>query len=1402
MKALQSTEFDVVSVVLTHYDNLPDLYGDSSPEPGAAELEAQAVGAALAEFGGTPVPWPVPPRERNASVVTRRLQQWASPAHPRNTVLHWVGHGWSNDLRASMALPESDAAVDGSGLTPEVLASFIRRRERSPHAGDSWAVVLIDGCRSARFVEFVHSCLLRDDPHATERVLLLGASREGETRLGVFSQALDLALGSFRGSNQVRTWDLADQLRHRLPNPYVFHSSTNGLLIRRTPVVTGANAPLDIYEDLTGFIRSLSAAERLHLIPQASGAEHGDAAWYFVGRQVEKRRIAAWLKTETSGMLVVTGEGGQGKSALLGNIAALSQPRLRQLLVRGRYIAEPAPDETPPDYAFQGIVHATGMDRRGILESIARAVGYPAESLAVLGTGSLTDSLAASLADRSRPFTFLVDALDEAAHPGAVADVLRWLSALPRCAVVVGTRPVQRQHSRGSVSGDLLEALAPDGLPDERLIVLDRDPEAVHEYVRLRLWKARTLELPEPAIRQAADAITAQGPAFLAARLAVHELVSRTEGHSVDILPRVLAEVADTGLQDDALFTAAMRRVMGTSHAALPLLLALALSEGRGMPRSGDVWASAASGISGDMGVTEHDIDTLLRIAAPYVLIDEEDEQAVYRLSHEVFRSLMIAQFLDDTDAAVSAHHTGMARGLAAAARQRMTDPDRRLADRLPPPYVRKYLAAHATHGRVLEDILLRDPDLVLALDRTSLAEHATSLGPESAQAVVLALEARRTAASHDEESPHRPGLAAMLLWARRTGAHRLAEACAAALPESGWTLERALWSGIRSRELRGHTAGVRTVGTGTLGGRHVIVSAAEDNTVRVWSGDDVTVFSAQRPTSVAVTRTEGEETVTALCDGTLRSWNRAGDERTTAAVDPERVTSFTVAPGDANLLYATAAALEIRQAHAPRRVGWHHDTVLTLSSVGVVGSGMVLSGSADHSARLWDLPEGRLRALLTGHTASVLAVALSTAAGCTPAATAGADLKVIVWDTETGEAQHTHTLPNGPARSLVFGRVGDRELLIAGCEDNRVRIWDAADGTPWAILCGHTKPVSAVAVSAIAGGIQCVSGSTDSTIRLWDLYSVRPEHRSGLSGSVRALCWTADPAGNPLLLATDSEAELWACEPGTAAAPLLVGRHHCGVRAAWAYGPLGSGNILVHGEDDELWTWNIPSDKRSRIPQPGQARLAAVAVGGPDNTTLVTADTEGWVSLRDLLTGRDVARHHTPVSCRLVAYQAGGIIAHHDDDSLTSWRPGVAEPEWTVALPGRRPRCMTVGDWGERSVAALGHDDGEVRLYDVKDGLLVDRRMLHDSPVTVLATIDGGGEPAVAAGAEDGRVSLWCPSGRRTVLTGHAEPVYSIVSGPGRHLATGGASGSIALWHHTASGDMISSLPPTDNPA
>ncbi len=42
--------------------------------------------------------------------------------------------------------------------------------------------------------------------------------------------------------------------------------------------------------------------------------------------------------------------------------------------------------------------------------------------------------------------------------------------------------------------------------------------------------------------------------------------------------------------------------------------------------------------------ITEVDIDRLLVAAAPYIMLDREDGQSVYRLSHRTFQELFLAR--------------------------------------------------------------------------------------------------------------------------------------------------------------------------------------------------------------------------------------------------------------------------------------------------------------------------------------------------------------------------------------------------------------------------------------------------------------------------------------------------------------------------------------------------------------------------------------------------------------------------------------------------------------------------------------------------------------------------------------------------------------------------------------
>ncbi|MEI2740158.1 MAG: WD40 repeat domain-containing protein [Chitinophagaceae bacterium] len=100
-----------------------------------------------------------------------------------------------------------------------------------------------------------------------------------------------------------------------------------------------------------------------------------------------------------------------------------------------------------------------------------------------------------------------------------------------------------------------------------------------------------------------------------------------------------------------------------------------------------------------------------------------------------------------------------------------------------------------------------------------------------------------------------------------------------------------------------------------------------------------------------------------------------------------------------------------------------------------------IVSGSVDHTLRLWDAATGAaIGEPLKGHSGSV--------------------------------------------RSVAFSPDGRR--IVSGSYDNTLRLWDAATGAAIGEpLKGHTGWVTSVAFSP--DGRRIVSGSADNTLRLWD---------------------------------------------------------------------------------------------------------------------------------------------------------------------------------------------------------------------------------------------------------------------------------------------------------------------------
>ncbi|MFJ3892070.1 hypothetical protein [Streptomyces sp. NPDC090083] len=675
--------FDVVTLPISVYDHFDDVPGAATCAERAAEL--------LAELGGRHVPWTGRPERVTRTEATARLGAWASPPAPRSSALLWMGHGHSDGDAAALAYAETPGAWTDAE-TPLDLARRIRAEwtHRVGRRGN-WAMVVIEACDAPAFVNGLMSAVHGLPPDAIPgELVLVAAGSDGTTHLGAFNDALAATVASLRMdgpefelSELVRRLD--NRLRHSTTGGFAVPYKLTARLRLRDAPATGITATADDVERLREILAARPHALR-HFDDKARGGDLSEQAWFFTGRQSETREIAGWLRETETGMLVVTGPAGSGKSALLGHQVVLADDEFREVLVEAGQLEEPDDRELPPCDCFDAVIHLAGLSVTDVIKRLCDAAGVPLE-------GGLTmRTLRARLLARGERFTVLADALDEAREPAAIASsVLRRIADLPGCRVVVGTRTAESGPG-GEPRHDLVTALGSSS--DTTLLTVEHVPNDLGRYVRRRLIAARTAGTPglsDALIDEIAALARSGGQNFLSARIAVAEIVARPEllrPENTDELRRLAAQ------HHKSTFAAIRARL---DRRALALLHALALGQGRGLPRSGGVWATAAAALAehgavSENAVTEGDIDDVLHQAGALIMLDAEDGQTVYRLAHRTFQEHFIGAHTSDPAGATP--DALVAGGLLRLAAEQVARPERFGALT---PYLARHLAAHVS---------------------------------------------------------------------------------------------------------------------------------------------------------------------------------------------------------------------------------------------------------------------------------------------------------------------------------------------------------------------------------------------------------------------------------------------------------------------------------------------------------------------------------------------------------------------------------------------------------------------------------------------------------------------------------------------------------------------------------
>jgi WD40 repeat protein len=386
----------------------------------------------------------------------------------------------------------------------------------------------------------------------------------------------------------------------------------------------------------------------------------------------------------------------------------------------------------------------------------------------------------------------------------------------------------------------------------------------------------------------------------------------------------------------------------------------------------------------------------------------------------------------------------------------------------------------------------------------------------------------------------------------------------------------------------------------------------------------------------------------------------------------------------------------------------------------------LLISGSRDGTARVWEGESGRERRRLGDHDDVITAVTLSGDGRWAVTGDRGA--VAHIWDVTTGRETrrllgHEWTAEIVLARN-VYAEPGevtsvavspDGRYVLTGSNDQTARLWDPKTGQEVRLFEGHDLRVYAVAFTP--DGRSVLAAGQDGTVRMWDRESDREVRRCALrhvdGEGLRILTAAISPDG--LWIASgcaDGTAHLWEARTGR-----LMARFFGGDEAIESVGFSKDAECVLTGSfEGVVRIWRVADGKEI-----GTWYGERVVAFSRDGRLAATGGETGVVTLRDVGSGRIVRRLAGAApgvgdlalsndDRRLLVGLSDGGVAVWD---LESGRPILRESGHALAV-------SAAAFSGKGRVIVTGSVDGTIRVMDLKGE--EDTRTLDTREDTVLS--------------------------------------------------------------------------------
>jgi WD40 repeat protein len=437
-----------------------------------------------------------------------------------------------------------------------------------------------------------------------------------------------------------------------------------------------------------------------------------------------------------------------------------------------------------------------------------------------------------------------------------------------------------------------------------------------------------------------------------------------------------------------------------------------------------------------------------------------------------------------------------------------------------------------------------------------------------------------------------------------------------------------------------------------------------------------------------------------------------------------------------------------------------------------------ILTGSSDHTAKLWDARTGVEIRTFSGHSYGVEAVAFSPDGR--NVLTGSLDDTAKLWDARTGVEIRTFSGHTSQISSATFSP--DGRNVLTGSWDDTAKLWDAQTGVEIRTFSGHSSFVMSVAFSPDGGS--ALTGSEDGTAKLWDIQSGAVIRTfSGHSEGVDSIAFSSD-GRFALTGSKDKTAKLWDIQSG---AIIRAFSGHSDWITSVSFSPDG-GYVLTGSTDNTAKLWEARTGAEIRaFSHPGPV---VSVLFSPDGRYVLTVS--GTARLWDAQTGtmiRTFSGHSESVFSvsfspdgRYVLTGLGNMFKASSGNTASLWDAQTGAE--IRALSGHLKGINSAAFSHDGRFVLTGSSDKTAKLWDAQTGAEIRTLSGHSEGINSAAfSYDGR---FVLTGSYDNTAKLWDAQTGAEIRTfsGHSSNVESVAFSPdGRYVLTGSWDNTAKLW-------------------